>query len=107
MKKTDTDVEKDKGGFHRHGEIEHYSWFNLQDFKEWLRILLLAFCVVYLINTYAIVNANVPTGSMIPTITLEKKLSPTVSLIIWGLLNGGISSSSITPTMKKFYMSSE
>lgn len=74
MKKTNTDVKKTKGDFTVTEEIEHYSWFNLQNFKEWLCILLLAFCVVYLINTYAIVNANVPTGSMIPTIDAGEKI---------------------------------
>ena len=75
MSETDAKkTNKNTGGFTVTEEIEHYSPFNLNAFKEWLSILLLAFCIVYLVNTYVIVNANVPTGSMIPTINPEEKI---------------------------------
>lgn len=55
-------------------KTQHYSWFKLKELKEWLQILLLSFCFVYLLNTFIIVNANVPTGSMIPTIMPGEKI---------------------------------
>lgn len=58
-------------------ETEHYSWFKLKELSDWLRILLLAFCFVYILNTYIIINANVPTGSMIPTISPGEKIIAT------------------------------
>jgi len=53
---------------------QHYNWVKFREIMDWLRILLLSFCVVYIFNTYIVVNANVPTGSMIPTIIPNEKI---------------------------------
>lgn len=55
-------------------KTERYSWFKLKELGDWLRILLLSYCLVYILNTFIIVNANVPTGSMIPTINPGEKI---------------------------------
>jgi signal peptidase I len=55
-------------------EVQHYRWFKFKELLEWLRILVLSFCFVYILNTFIIINANVPTGSMIPTIVPGEKI---------------------------------
>lgn len=60
--------------FHVTERIGHYGLFSADSIKEWLRMIVVAFCIVYILNTYIIVNANVPTGSMIPTINPGEKI---------------------------------
>lgn len=55
-------------------EVQHYRWFKFKELLDWLRILVLSFCIVYLLNTFVIINANVPTGSMIPTVVPGEKI---------------------------------
>ncbi|QUH21969.1 signal peptidase I [Alkaliphilus sp. B6464] len=47
---------------------EQYKWINKKEIFEWIRLTLLALSIVFLLNNYFIVNASVPTGSMIGTI---------------------------------------
>lgn len=54
--------------------INNYRWFNLKELTEWLLILLVCFCIVYCMNTFAIINANVPSASMEPTIMTNDKI---------------------------------
>lgn len=55
-------------------KVQHYRWFKFKELLDWLRILVLSFCIVYLLNTFVIINANVPTSSMIPTIVPGEKI---------------------------------
>lgn len=49
-------------------------WFRFKDLLSWFKIIIVSVLVVYLCNNLLIVNANIPTGSMIPTVMPNDKI---------------------------------
>ena len=46
----------------------------IKEIVSWIKVIVLAFVVAFLLNKFVIVNANVPTGSMQDTIQPEDRL---------------------------------